>query len=232
MTAISLVAFDLDDTLIATKDAVLSARKSCLNDLGWQDTQRGLAVWRQLSWYFDGTKLPQILPIIARELGYSISEADAGQADEKYQRNLFENLRPSEGVVKALDALKDRFTLGIVSTGIPERQKRKLQVTGLEKYFTPSRCIFARSGEPNAKPWPHGLQQLAQIANVEISQAVYVGDRLVDCVAAHLAGCKVILYPGGSVEANEPQSPITTLEQADQTLSDLAQLPAIIERLA
>lgn len=117
---------------------------------------------------------------------------------------------PSEffpGVMETLNTLKNDNNIIAVATGKGRRgMSRILTDLGLTDYFHFSRC----ADETASKPHPKMLNELLQAANVDVSQAVMIGDTEWDMRMAQNAGMQKIAvdYGAHSVErlqACEPE---------------------------
>jgi len=131
-----------------------------------------------------------------------------------------------QGVAEALDRLRRRFTLAVVSDAIftPGRALREL-LAGyrLEEYFS----AFVFSDEVGcSKPAPGVFRRAAELTGSCLAEIVHVGDREHNDIAgAKDAGCRAVLFTG-VVDRGSANT------RADAVCRDLAELPAIIDSLA
>ena len=88
-------------------------------------------------------------------------------------------------VLPCLDRLTEH-TLGIISNGNTEQQKKKLNVLGIAARFS---LVVTSEAVGVAKPDPRIFTRACHVAVAHPTQCVYVGDRLdTDARAAHQAG--------------------------------------------
>ncbi len=92
-------------------------------------------------------------------------------------------------VVPALEVLRKRYLLGIITSG-PEYQRLKLKVTGLLKYFD---VIVTREDAKTVKPDPKIFLMALEMAGLKPNEAVMVGDSLwQDVYGAKNVGMKAV----------------------------------------
>jgi len=130
------------------------------------------------------------------------------------------------GVAEALDTLRRRFTLAVVSDAIftPGRALREL-LAGYRLKDCFSAFVF--SDEVGfSKPAPGMFRRAAELTGCRLDELVHVGDRERNDVAgAKDAGCQAVLFTG-VVDRDSANT------RADAVCRDFAGLPAIIDSLA
>jgi putative hydrolase of the HAD superfamily len=99
-------------------------------------------------------------------------------------------LEPYSDVLPTLSKLKERtWKLGLITDGVPERQKRKLSMLRLERMFDV--VIFAKSIA--SKPSPRAYSKALDLLSADPRQSFYVGDNpSLDFRGAKLAGLRTI----------------------------------------
>lgn len=113
---------------------------------------------------------------------------------------------------RALETVSEVRSLGIKTAVLTNNSRDAMDIilrqVPLEQYFE---IIQTRHESPSPKPYPDGLIHLAQLLSVDVSEAVYVGDAVIDGVAAARAGmefwgvttgetnCQKLLSVGASV---------------------------------
>ena len=116
--------------------------------------------------------------------------ADAGRISQEFFRRAMEVL-PTKGILvphalEALDYLRPRYRLFILSNGFTELQTRKMQSAGIDGYFegvVQSEDVGVN--KPDRRLFDHALQ----VAGVPASEALMIGDDFaVDIVGARSAG--------------------------------------------
>jgi len=235
MISIKLAIFDLDDTLVATRDSVLSARDAVLREFlelkaslelnGAQDA------WQRLTWYYSADNRVAIFSALCRSLGRpepSIAHCDSMAA--RYEEVMTEHLRMNSGAEFLLDGLRTKgIKAGIVTTGNGIRQKQKFDRLELSRWIPWERVTVDEPGSLSAKPQPTSLLKLCRQLNVEPSEAVVIGDRPTDVIAGNLAGCHTVLYYGCGLEVRLPgPSGMLNLEIPEQSIRELVRLTEIL----
>jgi HAD superfamily hydrolase (TIGR01509 family) len=116
--------------------------------------------------------------------------------------------RPSllPGARAALRALKQRFVLGLVTSGSGGRVRPQLRGFGLADYF--SVCVCSED-TPRKKPHPAPLQRALKHLGAKREESVYVGDAPQDVEMARRAGVPAIGVLGpfptaGGLRAAQP----------------------------
>jgi putative hydrolase of the HAD superfamily len=122
-------------------------------------------------------------------------------------------------VLPCLDRLT-AHTLGIISNGNTQQQRKKLEVLGIAARFS---VVVTSEAVGVAKPDPRIFTLACHAAAAHPTQCVYVGDRLeTDAQAAHQAG-----WPGIWLNRTAPEMvPADVL-----TILDLSALPRVIAQL-
>ncbi len=213
MITARLAIFDLDDTLIATRDAVLIARETVLRehlkltspaDLGF--AQEG---WQRLTWYYSADDRVSIFAALCRALGRpEPARSERTVIAERYEEVMIANVALSPGAERTLDSLQEQgVLLGIVSAGTKTRQQQKISHTRLGRWVRDEYIVVDEPGSPNAKPHPTSFLQVCTVAGVSPSDAVTIGDRVADTIAGNLAGCHSVFYYGRPLEVRLPGPP-------------------------
>jgi HAD superfamily hydrolase (TIGR01509 family) len=89
----------------------------------------------------------------------------------------------------ALETVKDVTAMGIRTAVLTNNSRPAMDIIlgkyPLKDYFE---LIHTRHESPSPKPYPDGLLYILELMGVEPSEAVYVGDAMIDGVAASRAG--------------------------------------------
>ncbi|WP_062047578.1 HAD family hydrolase [Bacillus sp. JCM 19034] len=130
------------------------------------------------------------------------------------------NCVPFDKLIQMLEELKSRnFLLGMITNGYGQFQMDNIKALGIEEHFD---VILVSEWEGIKKPDPKIFKRALEQINVSPKQSVFVGDHPKnDVKAAQNVGMRGIWkkdFQWGNV-------------QADFTVSDLAELPLIIENL-
>jgi putative hydrolase of the HAD superfamily len=116
-----------------------------------------------------------------------------------------------EDVVPVLDAVKERFTIGVITNGASCLQRQKLLDTGLaDRFHSVSVSGELGIGKPDVRIFEHALSQLGATAQ----EAVMIGDNLTrDIAGAVAAGMKAVwinrhrqMRPDTQIEFHEVES--------------------------
>lgn len=193
---IKLILFDLDGTLIDSVDFIV-----------WSFVEAG----RRLGIEIDPLEIRRLVGYPIEDFVYYLVSKRG--VDEKtlelffeVRRRLFEenwekSIRVFPDVKPVLDELRGSgYVLGVASSSRVERINLFLRHFNLEKYFN---VIVGAGSGLRGKPHPDVLLRALSEADVEREEAVYVGDREVDCIASQRAGVRFVLVdrenlgPGG-----------------------------------
>lgn len=241
---ISVVLFDLDDTLFAHRRAVEDGVIAHLHALGLA-TDRSSSVaeaarWSELEELHYSSYLAGDLDYLGQRRSrardflspYGVtldSDAAAEEWFEEYLHAYRAAWTLHADALPTLRALRDEYRLGIITNGVTHFQRPKLDVLGLSPYFE----HVITSGDFGAvKPDPSIFHQACAVFGAQPAQAAYVGDRLnTDAIGASRAGLLgVWLNRSGAVTAGETREvrdanirTISTLTALSACLADAAQ---------
>lgn len=140
----------------------------------------------------------------------SPDERLADAMSEAYYRALFTNTRPLPETEPCLRALQPRWTLGVLSNGLP-----LVGVLGIARYF--QHLLYAEDAE-SGKPQLEFFRRAEQMAGVRPEQCLLVGDSApADVMGARAAGWHAVwLNRDGrawSQDAPPPRHVITSLRE-------------------
>jgi len=132
--------------------------------------------------------------------------AEFGLPREPYLRetlNLFRDAPASlelfPGMRELLADLASRYRLGVVTSGQPLVQERKIELLGIRPLFA---AVILSSTLPENKPGPMPFARLLEAAGVPAARAVYVGDNpLFDFRGANEVGMLTIRVPNPELDA-------------------------------
>lgn len=217
-----LVIFDLDDTLVDTSGCLApEQRRRAFHAM----EQRGLSLQAPEQ----GLELLGKLDEQALSFRYAVREfvsqigADPALA-EIGAREFYENipsdffLDPLEGAVPLLQQLSREHCLCLVTVGLPQQQRRKLEKAGIDSTFF-SRIVVAL--EPDKGVHYETLLEELKFAPAE---ALVCGDRVgVDLLPAKKLGMTTVLMRWG--RGLRPHT-----EEVDYEISHLSDLGKIIRR--
>ncbi len=176
-----LVIFDLDGTLVDTKQDLANAVNAARAQMGLAPIDDG----RISSYVGEGAPL-----LMRRALGPEASDSDVARALEfflaYYGEHKLDNTRPYAGVPEALERLRRSGVQMAVLTNKPVRVSQViLEGLGLAKYFV---RIYGGNSFEQKKPHPVGVERLLSELGVVRARALMVGDSAVDIRTARNAG--------------------------------------------
>jgi HAD superfamily hydrolase (TIGR01509 family) len=177
---IRALLFDLDGTLLDSYPVHLAAYCNSLSRLGYQLSEEAFLATYSPNWYhtYAAIGLPRELWDTADT--YWLEEA------KKQTPILF------PGVVEALHRLRERYPLGIVTSGSKSRVERDLASNGIQAFF---QVVITGDDVRNPKPAPDGLEIALQALGIAREAAVYIGDTQLDLETAQSAGVQFIGIP-------------------------------------
>ncbi len=211
------ILFDLDGTLTHSAPDLQSAANVIARARGWQEFDLDTIV------SFVGNGIPKLVERVFKARGASIEEADYQTAVMDflayYDSHTTDLTKPYEGVVDALNALKqENVRMGVV-TNKPEKPARKiLEELGLDQFFS---TIVGGDTTHAKKPDPAPYLAACKALGVEATDTIYVGDSEHDGETAQGLGVPFILCTNGY--RNTPVEDITH-QHAIPGFSDLVKV--------
>jgi len=232
MSSLSIVFFDVDDTLYSTSAFARRARRNaveamieaglqasvedCMRELDEVLTEFGSNYER----HFD--RLLQRLPPEA--VGRCNPALLSAAAVIAYHDTKFRQLAPFPDVTKVLARLSGAGAcLGVITEGPAIKQAEKLLRLRLAQYFDPA-AIFISDQLGISKPNPKLYRRACQLAGVQPARAMYVGDNAANDVdPANAVGMKTVLCRrGGRHDHKTSRTPPT------HTITDFTELEALL----
>ncbi|MGC4116301.1 MAG: HAD-IA family hydrolase [Myxococcales bacterium] len=223
------VVFDLDDTLYAERDFVLSGFRAVS---AWAAAELGTDLeetYAELSRLFEQGVRGDTFD---RWLGARGFEARAHlPAMVRAYREHLPHLRPAAGATALLERLRRRLRTGLVTDGPADVQRRKLEALGLRRHF--DAVVFTGDlGREFWKPHPRGYRQVLALLHVDPpAAAVYVGDNCAkDFLGARRAGLRTLRVRSadGEYRQRDPPTPrhapeltVDRLEDVEEALATL-----------
>ena len=208
---ISAVAFDLDGTLVDSRQDLAAAINLMRGDLGLP----ALSLEAVVGMVGEGVRV-----LVRRALGGEPEPELFARALrcflEHYERLCTEKTRPYSGVPEALAALGERYPLGLLTNKPEHLTRRILDHLGLLASF---RALVCGDTLPVRKPDPEVARHLAGQLGVTVEEMVLVGDSAIDAAAAEASGCRFILVDWGYAQPEEREK-----LRADRRVSTPAEL--------
>ncbi len=235
---ISVVLFDLDDTLFAHRRAVEEGVIAHLREMGVEaDPTRDAAEaarWTELEELHYSSYLAGRLDYLGQRRSrardflspYGMTpESDA--AAEKWFEEYLHAYRSAwtlhEDALPALTALSE-YRLGIITNGVTHFQQPKLDALGLTPYFE----HVITSGDFGAvKPDPSIFLHACAVFGVDPTEAAYVGDRLnTDAIGAVSAGLTGVWLNRST--RTDPDAAAEAVAAGVWVISSLEELPNLL----
>lgn len=181
----SLVIFDLDGTLVDSKEDLVSSVNATRRYLGLDPLPHDLVA----SYVGDGAPV-----LIRRAMGPEASRAQLEEALAYflgyYREHMLDTTRDYPGVRDALQALQARGVAMAVLTNKPVRFSRDLVAgLGLDRFFFQ---VYGGNSFEEKKPHPIGIQTLMQEAKAAPDHTWMVGDSSTDILTARNAKVRSI----------------------------------------
>jgi len=181
MATIKGFFFDLDDTLVGTKDANYAAYRDAFADTGLELTYEDFSS----HW---GKDSRQSIPQIAPQL--SLDEVDyiRHQKSKHYEKYLH-TTRPNEVLINFLDSMAKHYITVLVTTAKRKNGQEILRIHGLEEHFT--HVIFGDEVTAG-KPDPEAYLKALAITKLSPEEVVVFEDSENGMTAAKSAHLSVI----------------------------------------
>ncbi|MDR0347853.1 MAG: HAD-IA family hydrolase [Coriobacteriales bacterium] len=185
------VLFDLDGTLLDTKELILSSFRYATKEIL-------------------GKQLPdeRLLPFIGIPLVYQMETIDAAHTDELVKSYREHNarvhdelIRSFEGTKEALTTLKEEgYRLAVVTSKRREPALQGLGCFELQGFFE---LLIGSDDSSKHKPEPEPLLLAAERLGLPIGSCIYVGDSPYDMRAARAAGAVAVAALWGMFSRDE-----------------------------
>lgn len=137
----------------------------------------------------------------------------------EYVQGHSEHVQMMEGVVEALDALKEKYILAVVTNDNYRIAVETLRLAGLDGYFE----FVGGADDFGPKPNPAALFEIAKRYNIQLDEMVYVGDSTVDM--------RYGKHTRGSIGFAPDEAHLEHLSEADIIISHFDELVAAIESI-
>ena len=208
------IFFDLDGTIVDSREAYLEAAKTAFRTIGQEASEAATAM-----------EIPKRL-----EQNQSIDDITRGNTKRflaVYLKTYYAitefKTKPIPNVQATLAALQEKAKLALITMRyVPKTAiTKELQQFGLAQYFT---HIVTALDAHKPKPSPEALIATVKAMDVQICDCVIVGDSVSDVKAGKAAGVKTVAVLSGLFSHGE-----LAREHPDLILKDVTQLPNHIE---
>ncbi|HEY6945035.1 MAG TPA: HAD-IA family hydrolase [Candidatus Acidoferrum sp.] len=178
-SAVRALIFDLDGTLIDSKQDLIRSVNAMLAEMG-----RDMLHEDTISGYI-GHGAPKL---IARALGKGVSEEECEKGLKfflrHYDEHKLDSTRPYPGVAEALEELRE-FPMAVLTNKPVRVSNRILEGLGLAKYF---RAVYGGNSFETKKPDPLGAKKILEELGAAAEETMMIGDSEVDVQTARNAG--------------------------------------------
>jgi phosphoglycolate phosphatase len=181
------IVFDLDGTLIDSKNDILSAFSYAFENLKAKKPPDEVLI------HTIGARLEECFKPFLGDDENLLKEA-ARLFRIHYESHFLDKTKPFEGVEDLLKELKDRFSLAVVTMKKGYYARKVINNFGWDKYF---KCIVGAEEGLKAKPDPEMLNKAVSNLALKKEEIVYVGDTVVDLMTAKNCGVKFIYVKWG-----------------------------------
>lgn len=184
---IKAVLFDLDDTLLDTTTAEYRAIckfKNCFQEFNTINKEEFAKLWHKITEeltdrYHNGEFSFEELRENRMKSLFSSFNIKISDEEAKENFNKYMNLYEKEWILfddatKLLEELKGKYKLAIVTNGNSANQRRKIEKTGLGKYFQE---IIVSSEVGCAKPNRQIFEIACNKLNVNSEECMMIGDK-------------------------------------------------------
>jgi phosphoglycolate phosphatase len=179
LSSVRALIFDLDGTLIDSKQDLIHSVNAMLRELG-----RGELAAETISGYI-GHGAPKL---VARALGDDSTQEERQRALQfflrYYEQHKMDTTRTYPGVAETLEKLSN-VPMAVLTNKPVRISVRILDTMGLSKYF---RSIYGGNSFETKKPDPLGARTILRELGAEAHEALLVGDSEVDVQTARNAG--------------------------------------------
>lgn len=180
--AIDVAIFDLDGTLVDSKDDITYAFNETLREFGLS------AVKEEVIADFVGTGIRPLMKQIIPEGSKVEYAALVKRFEEVYAENLSRQTRLFAGMTEVLNhwAGKQKYILTNKLQFFTDKLVRELDILS---YF---RGVYGRDAFERSKPDPLPIQEICRLSSADTARVVMIGDTPVDVMAGKAAGVTTI----------------------------------------
>lgn len=187
MNKIKGVVFDLDGTLIDSKDDVLDAFSYAFSKIGRTKPDDDVLI------HTIGFRLEECFrPFLGDD--EDLLRRSALYFREYYEKNYLNKTKPFEGVVSLIEWLNNSFCLAITTMKKGEYAREIIRNFGWESLF---KVVVGAEEGFKAKPDPEMLLEAVKRLGLKIDEVIYIGDTRIDREMAKRANVDFIFVEWG-----------------------------------
>lgn len=216
---VKAILFDLDNTLIdrtgAAYDIYCDIVSDCLPHFDKHSAEYEGAVQRLMIWDEYGTiEKAHVFSRFCK--AYDLDDSLGAVLSNRWADEFGEYARAFEKSEETLKYLRSKYRLGLLTNGYPHMQRKKLEKSGLEKYFE---AVIVSGEHGMHKPDVRIFQFACEKLNLKPEEIIFVGDTFAaDILGALRCGMKPIwIHSDSLMKTNADVVKINRIEE----LSDL-----------
>lgn len=186
MERTSLIIFDLDGTLVDSRDAILSSIRHALKEIGLAalDFDEARAVQQDLA-----STLREAFQKAAKVISEDQIQSFIRCYRSHHSQEPHRTMRVYDGVIDALAELSKKCDLAVATTKHSPQARHIVETLNLSHFFS---VIQGTDPGMRYKPEPDILHAVLEQRGAPASLAAYVGDSPHDMIAAHNAGMRAV----------------------------------------
>jgi putative hydrolase of the HAD superfamily len=216
------LAFDLDDTLIDT-----SGRLTPMASLATFEAMKNQGLAGEYGAFEQFRKIGALSmshQLIFRKLAELMGPPDQIEKltqigiETFYNPDLPQKLELLEGALENLKTLSTRYSLYLVTSGVPATQSKKVQITGTEKYF--KKCFFMDGMKKERKR--QAFSEIIETLKIRPAELLSIGNRLSQEIRdAKELGAMTCYFKFGEHVGESPKGPLENPDYTIETHSEL-----------
>jgi len=175
--------------------------------------------------HFLGRSMASVVETLRSDFNFIVTDAQLGSIRTSLAERFRCELKPISGVADVLARLD--LPRCVASSGLPERIRLSLGVTGLLELFEPH--IYSASMVENGKPAPDLFLYAARQMGVRPGACVVVEDSPAGITAARRAGMRVFAFAGGSHMSSAALRQAIAHAEPDCVFQDMQELPQLLK---
>lgn len=193
-STVTVCMFDQYGTVVDMQSGLVEAATPFLRNKGWQGNPNAFVTWWRRT-HFENSMIDALLhrehtpyrEIGERSVAYVLERAGISYTMDEV-RSLVDHivrLRPFPDVPAALDRLRTRYRLVVLSNGDPDMLEEAKQYHGI----TFERTISV--AEANSfKPHVATYRNAAEVVGVPMDEVLFIANHAFDCIGAKAAGMR------------------------------------------